>query len=92
LGRRQENGAEDFILNKTVSTSVLLYRTEVFFYYKSTIKFKFYKKYLQNNSKRTRFFLFFSLQKDCNISKDNFCNTRVKQLHLLEKAWILTFI
>jgi len=49
-------------------------------------EFKFYKNNLQNNSKRTKSFFWFSLQKDFNVSKDNFCNTRVKQLYRLETA------
>jgi hypothetical protein len=27
-----------------------------------------------------------SLQKDFNVSEDNFCNTRIKQLHLFKDA------
>ena len=59
--------------------------------YKLNFKFKICKKYLQNNSKRIEFFLPITLQKDVNVSKDNFCNTRIKQLHFSKQPCITGF-
>lgn len=71
--------------NQISDTSAL--RVGVFFCYKQSFEFKNCKNYLQNNSKRIKKSLSISLQKDVNVSKHNFCNTIIKQLHLSKHAY-----